>query len=52
MNTDRYLKIEQWARLRYTVNGRLVLSIGKHKSKYSRIILAAWNKLMLNQGVT
>lgn len=39
---DRYLKIVDWARARYTRNGFLILDIGGKPSPYSRIEQAAF----------
>lgn len=41
---ERYLKIVNWARTRYTRNGLLVISVGNEKSVFTRIENAAWSK--------
>lgn len=46
MNTDKYLKVVYWLRNRYTVDGRLVISIGGSPSQYKRLETTAWNKYM------
>ena len=43
---DRYLKIVEWARNRYTVNGLLHLNTGDILSRYSLIEKMAWNRYM------
>lgn len=45
MSLERYSKIVEWARKRYTRGGILVLAeAGGVPSVYSRIEAAAWNK--------
>lgn len=43
---DRYLKIIDWARNRYTANGVLHLNTGDILSRYSLIEKWAWNRYM------
>jgi hypothetical protein len=45
-NRDRYLRIMEWARKRYTIDGSLTVSIGDIPSAYARIERAAWDKYM------
>lgn len=37
IKVERYLKIVEWARKRYTKNDNLVLSVGGRPSRYSMI---------------
>lgn len=43
---DRYLRIAEWARARYTTNGVLELSKGGVPSRFKRIENAAWKRYM------
>ena len=43
---DRYLAIVAWARKRYTRDGRLVISVGMMRSRYSAIEDLAWKRYM------
>lgn len=43
---DRYLRLAQWARKRYTHSGVLVWSRGRYLGAYARIEEAAWDKYM------
>lgn len=43
---DKYLKITEWAKKRYTVNGILLIATGYNWSKYSIIEQLAWNKYL------
>ena len=45
-HANKYLAIVEWARNRYSSNGRLVISTGGIPSVYSRIESAAFNKYM------
>ena len=40
----RYSRIMEWARKRYTRDGRLVISVGDQPSPYTRLERAAWRK--------
>ena len=46
MNVDKYLKVALWLRKRYTVNDRLVISIGGSPSRYKQLETLAWDKYM------
>lgn len=46
MSVDKYLRLVQWARKRYTKAGALVISIGGRPSIYSLIEQAAWARYM------
>lgn len=43
---DRYLKIAAWAKHRYTMQHRLVISIGGRLSRYSKIERMAFDRYM------
>lgn len=43
---DRYLEIVEWARKRYTIKHRLVLSIGNRLSRYSKIERMAFDRYL------
>ena len=45
-NQRRYLQIVDWAKRRYTENGRLVISVGDVPSTFKLIEQAAWNRYM------
>ena len=45
-NISRYLKIVEWARLRYTRSGVLIVSVGNHPSPYTRIEKMAAQKYL------
>ena len=45
-NIDKYLKICDWAKARYTKNGSLILSTGFNPSPFTRIENAAWAKYL------
>lgn len=46
-DVNRYLAIVEWARRRYTHDGRLTISIGGEPSFYSRIEYAAFRRYVL-----
>ena len=48
MNHNRYLRITEWARKRYTVGDALIVSVGGIPSPYTRIERAAWGRLMMD----
>ena len=43
---DRYLKVVNWARDRYTVNGALRISTGSELSEYSKIEATAYERYL------
>ena len=43
----KYLRLCDWARKRYTLNGSLPVWVGDHPAPYKRIEEAAWRKYML-----
>lgn len=45
-NVERYLKIVNWARERYTVTNALIVSIGGAPSRYTMIEKLAAHKLL------
>ena len=47
MNEDKYFKIQQWLRKRYTKNGSLTIEVGGKPTKYKRLEELAWFKYML-----
>jgi len=47
MSEEKYLKIQQWLRKRYTKNGVLTIDIGGKPTKYKRFEELAWCKYML-----
>jgi hypothetical protein len=47
-NEDKYFKIQQWLRKRYTKNGLLTIEVGGKPTKYKRLEKLAWFKYMLN----
>jgi hypothetical protein len=47
---DRYLAIVAWAKRRYTVQHRLVLTIGGRLSRYSKIERMAFERCMLSSA--
>lgn len=51
MNRDRYLKIVEWARRRYTRNGVLITYIGTTPSRYTEIEGMAWTKYIFSKRV-
>ena len=44
MKYDKYIKVMEWARKRYTVDGVLIQYIGLYETTYTRIERLAWNK--------
>ncbi len=47
MSEEKYLKIVQWLRKRYTKNGELIIDVGGKPTKYKRLVALAWCKYML-----
>lgn len=48
---DRYLKIVRWAQRRYTVQHRLIISIGGRLSRYSKIERMAFDRYVNNKNI-
>lgn len=46
-NLEKYRKVAEWARKRYTRNNVLIVDIGGVPTIYSRIEHAAWNKYVM-----
>jgi hypothetical protein len=44
MNHDKYIRITEWARKRYEINGILLIATGYNWSRYSKIERMAWDK--------
>ena len=44
---DRYLRIANWLRARYTRAGELVISIGGKPTRYSRLELMAYRRYVV-----
>lgn len=50
-NRDRYLRLVEWLRRRYSVNGELVISVGRVPSRYARLEDLAAQRWLLCRSI-
>ena len=47
MEYDNYVRVTEWARKRYTVDGVLTQFVGLAETAYTKIERLAWNKYII-----
>ncbi len=50
VKADKYDKVVSWAKKRYTINGRLTISVGGKPAQFKTIEILAWNRYMKDQN--